>query len=123
MGRFKLILNLIFFSAVVSASEPSVCKTEECVALSQAILRNMDDTVNPCDDFYKFACGGFMKSVESENKSVSVSNNMYKRMTHRIRTTLNGLEADSPRPFRLLRSYIQSCENQGEKDQNCSPII
>ena len=83
----------------------------------------MDDTVNPCDDFYKFACGGFMRSVESENKSESVIGYLQERMTHKIRTTLTGLEADSPRPFRLLRSYIQSCENQGEKDQNCSPII
>ena len=32
------------------------------MTVASAILNAMDDTVKPCDDFYQFACGGWIKS-------------------------------------------------------------
>lgn len=34
-----------------------VCETEECRNFAQIIIENMNDTVNPCEDFYEYACG------------------------------------------------------------------
>jgi len=39
-----------------------LCTTKTCVTVASAILNAMDDVVNPCDDFYQFACGGWIKS-------------------------------------------------------------
>ena len=36
------------------------------------LIQNMDQTVDPCDDFYKFACGGF-EQMDIPNDEIMVS--------------------------------------------------
>lgn len=43
--------------------KPQYCMTPGCVKAASEILNNMDESVNPCDDFYQFACGGFIKKT------------------------------------------------------------
>ena len=44
-----------------TAGEPDrVCLTESCVKTAARLLRQMDRTADPCQDFYQFACGGFI---------------------------------------------------------------
>ena len=38
---------------------PTVCTTESCVKLAGLVLQNLNQTVDPCDDFYNFTCGGW----------------------------------------------------------------
>lgn len=37
------------------------CLTEQCIQTASDMLRSMDTTVNPCDDFYAFACNRWIK--------------------------------------------------------------
>ncbi|KAJ9123310.1 hypothetical protein QFC22_001509 [Naganishia vaughanmartiniae] len=38
------------------------CLTKECVLLASNILTSLDESVDPCQDFYSFANGGWLKS-------------------------------------------------------------
>ena len=38
-----------------------VCLSESCVLASAHLLEQMDTTVDPCDDFYKFTCGKYIE--------------------------------------------------------------
>ena len=42
---------------------PEYCMTPGCVQAAADILSNMDHSVNPCEDFYQFACGGFIEKT------------------------------------------------------------
>ncbi|XP_010003012.1 PREDICTED: neprilysin isoform X1 [Chaetura pelagica] len=44
-----------------SASGDGVCKTPDCIKSAARILQNMDSTAEPCNDFYQYACGGWLK--------------------------------------------------------------
>ena len=37
-----------------------VCQTEGCKQQAANLLEQMDRTVDPCQDFYQFACGGYI---------------------------------------------------------------
>ena len=46
----------------VSAKDPNLCLKGACIHSAHNLLLNMDLTVDPCQDFNKFSCGGFPKN-------------------------------------------------------------
>ena len=42
-----------------NSSDSGTCMTADCVALSNQILQSLDETVDPCQDFYQFVCNKF----------------------------------------------------------------
>jgi endothelin-converting enzyme/membrane metallo-endopeptidase-like protein 1 len=40
----------------------NICNTKECVEVANNILNSIDNTVDPCDDFYQFTCGNYIKN-------------------------------------------------------------
>ena len=40
-----------------------VCQTEACRQQTADLVEQMDRTVDPCQDFYQFACGGFLENT------------------------------------------------------------
>lgn len=38
-----------------------MCLEPHCVELAGKVLSSMDRTADPCEDFYQYACGGWVK--------------------------------------------------------------
>ncbi|XP_072320254.1 neprilysin-like isoform X2 [Eucyclogobius newberryi] len=56
---FIVIVSLIILFATHKNDE--ICTTADCTQSASRLLENMDATVDPCDNFYQYACGGWLK--------------------------------------------------------------
>ena len=39
-----------------------VCLTEACVIIASNVLSSMDKSVDPCENFHQYSCGGWYKN-------------------------------------------------------------
>ncbi|KFP12280.1 neprilysin [Egretta garzetta] len=56
-----LAIIAIVMIILYATYDDGVCKTPDCIKSAARILENMDTTAEPCNDFYQYACGGWLK--------------------------------------------------------------
>lgn len=39
-----------------------MCLTETCIYTASEMVRSIDTSIDPCDDFYAFSCNGWLKN-------------------------------------------------------------
>ena len=54
------------------------------------MIRNMDESVDPCDDFYRFSCGGWIdrQVIPDDRTSVSVFSAIQDDLNNKLRGKL-----------------------------------
>ena len=59
-----------------STAHPRICMSKECIETSYGLFKNLDLNTDPCEDFYQFSCGNYMKEAiipEDKKKLTSFS--------------------------------------------------
>uniref|UniRef100_A0A8C7UJS2 Membrane metallo-endopeptidase-like 1 n=1 Tax=Oncorhynchus mykiss TaxID=8022 RepID=A0A8C7UJS2_ONCMY len=103
------------FSGQKYRSGPSnVCTTPECVTSAARLLQNMDATVEPCQNFYQYACGGWLeRHVIPETSS---RHSVFDILRDRLEIVLKGVfetESDQDRDaFKKAKTLYSSCMNE-----------
>ncbi|XP_067139630.1 neprilysin-2-like [Centruroides vittatus] len=95
----------------------NICLTQGCVKAAALLINNMDQTADPCKDFYKFSCGGWVdKQVIPEDKtSLSVFSLLQDELNQKLRVMVDKPLNDSSPDFIVrLKNMYESCMNLTE---------
>ena len=50
-------------SGSLSTNAGSLCLTRDCIKLAASVLSTIDETADPCTDFYQFSCGNWLQNA------------------------------------------------------------
>lgn len=106
---------------------PTMCLSHGCRSTAQNILENLDVSVDPCEDFYKFACGNFMvdSSIPRYQEYVNTFVNMEDRIYRQILSLISApVERTEPRSFAMVKSMFNTCINLKKIDgRGSAPLL
>ena len=87
------------------------CRTPVCEQTSKLFAENIDHQRNPCDDFFEYACGGFIKKnqvtgiKDMESTIMKIQNNIDRDLITKILTITN----ESPKPHVFVKNFFDMC--------------
>ncbi|XP_020278507.1 neprilysin-like isoform X2 [Pseudomyrmex gracilis] len=104
-----------------------VCKTQECNSTAEYLLNSMNKSVDPCTDFYEYACGNWPKHFPIDerfnlwNPLYVIQTKIQKEIKEMLKT---GPEKSDLFAVKLAKTWYQTCEDTDAMDkQGFAPLI
>jgi predicted metalloendopeptidase len=129
IGALLLIAPLTGAVAQTPEASPQASPVASPVATPEVALginpADMDLTVDPAEDFYQFANGGWLARTElpADEAAYGVFNEIGDRVTVQLNETIDGLEADSETDTGKVRTvYDQVLDTEARNANGIEPI-
>ncbi|XP_069466455.1 endothelin-converting enzyme 1 isoform X3 [Ambystoma mexicanum] len=127
-----VVLAVALLACIVSfgfqyANKPRVCLSESCISVTSSILRSLDRTVDPCQDFFSYACGGWIKAnpVPDGHSRWGTFNDLWEHnqaiMKHLLENTTMNVTSEAERK---AQTYYLACMNETKiQEMGAQPLI
>ncbi|XP_029047783.1 endothelin-converting enzyme 1-like isoform X2 [Osmia bicornis bicornis] len=109
-----LLVTLTLQIAIFRKEEytEDMCQSDECVKTAARIIEAINRSVDPCDDFYKFACGGWISKnpIPQSQTSWDQLSLLRERLLNDLRILLEESdEGNHLKSIKLARTLYKSC--------------
>lgn len=105
----------------VNDTKTDICMTKGCVKASALILDLIDENVDPCDNFYEFACGKFLKNTFIPDDKIAVMSflQVQDKVLGQLRAVLNERSLpNESKPFTLAKTFNVACMDEQTLEKN-----
>uniref|UniRef100_A0A146LYT5 Neprilysin-2 n=1 Tax=Lygus hesperus TaxID=30085 RepID=A0A146LYT5_LYGHE len=99
--------------------EDEICFDAGCIHTASMILQNLDNTTEPCDDFYQFACGQFRKKFIPDDKTgLSMFSVISDELQEQLRMIVNSpIEKTDIQPILNAKNMYKLCMNESHIEE------
>lgn len=132
---FLLVLLLItLITPTLSASKvinktcsnSNLCLTKSCVLAASNIISKIDESVDPCEDFHKFACGGFLKkmNIPDDMAMVNSFSEILKVLDQNLRSIVEpDIHKNDHRTIKMIKTFYKTCKDTDAiEEQGLAPL-
>ncbi|XP_012940735.1 endothelin-converting enzyme homolog [Aplysia californica] len=123
-----IIICLAFVAAFIvfylfAAPPEGTCLTEECVSAASRLKSYMDDSVEPCNNFYEYACGGWLKKqvLEPDELKKDVGTSIGDANRIKIKSLLEVSSRANDSDYKVKpRAFYKACINEDKLEKRGS---
>ncbi|RZF35772.1 hypothetical protein LSTR_LSTR012070 [Laodelphax striatellus] len=105
----------------------NLCLTAGCVMSANSVLQNMDRKINPCDNFFEFACGKFLKEtrVADDKTGVTAFSLISDKLEEQLRDVLDRpVSPNDIKPFVYTKHLFNACMNKALiEEKGAAPVL
>lgn len=92
-----------------------ICVTHGCIRAALKVLDTIDETADPCKNFYEFACGTYLKNtfIPDDKVTIDLFSIVRDKVQDQLRIILNEDEQpNESKPFVLAKRLNKACLNK-----------
>ncbi|CAC5413370.1 MMEL1 [Mytilus coruscus] len=93
--------------------------------ITETVLKSLDMNVNPCDNFFKFACGGYIKETNPPSGDQWAFGRPRDRIRDAVKVEIQSIVKQSDQiPLKKAKQLFQSCmDQQTIETRGVEPIL
>eukprot|EP01147_Barroeca_monosierra_P006908 gene6908-9542_t len=127
---FVSVLACAFlFALIATASKLHSSKTSkpsfnaDSVITAARLLKTIDSRVDPCNDFYQFACGRWINETDipDDKSSITTFSTLYEENLLRLRKLLEGVTPAAN--MKYASSYYKACMDKQRRSESSHSIL
>ncbi|CAF0827881.1 unnamed protein product [Adineta steineri] len=124
-----VILSMNNKTTTETIENNELCVTPYCVKAANYLIESIDETVEPCEDFYQFVCGTWIKNnrIPDDSNVVTTLDPLQTKLDYNIVDILTPSSTnDTKEPNAIInaRNLYHSCINEQHiEDEGINPIL